>query len=86
MINVLKKIVTRPALVLASAALLAGCTGMHLGIEAEDEKIREMVTRTINTAKKGGRYIFGTSGGLHQGLPAEKVRTMYQAARQASFY
>jgi len=54
--------------------------------EAEDEKIREMVTRTINTAKKGGRYIFGTSGGLHQGLPAEKVRTMYQAARQASFY
>lgn len=54
----------------------------YLHHQVEEEEIRSEVARTIEVAKKGGRYIFGTSGGLHKDLPVEKVKTMYSAALQ----
>lgn len=73
MINVLKKIVTRPALVLASAALLAGCTGMHLGIEAEDEKIPELTPEQIHAKVE-----------IHRISPQTVQRLRTQAQAEAS--
>lgn len=48
MINFFKKSVVRPALVVASAALLAGCTGMYVGIDAKDEKLPDLTPEQIN--------------------------------------
>lgn len=49
--------------------------------EAEEGEIINVVETTFRSARMGGRYIFGTSGGLHKDLPTEKVKTMYEAAR-----
>jgi len=73
MINLLKKIVTRPALVLASAALLAGCTGMHLGIEAEDEKIPDLTPEQIHAKVE-----------IHRISPQTVQRLRTQAQAEAS--
>lgn len=48
MLNFLQKTVRRPALALLGAAMLAGCTGMHMGVEAEDEKIPELTPEQIH--------------------------------------
>lgn len=48
MLNFLQKTVRRPALALLGAAMLAGCTGMHMGVEAEDEKIPELTAEQIH--------------------------------------
>lgn len=73
MVNFLQKIVTRPALVLASAALLAGCTGMHLGLEAEDEKIPELTPEQIHAKVE-----------IHRISPQTLQRLRTQAQSQAS--
>lgn len=48
MLKSFKKIITRPVLVLASAVWLAGCTGMYVGIDAEDEKVPTLTTEQIH--------------------------------------
>ncbi len=58
----------------------------YLHQQTEEREIISVVGRTIGTAKKGGRYIFGTSGGLHKDLPVEKVKIMYSSALQAACY
>ena len=58
----------------------------YLHHQAEEEEIIKVVMRTVGAAKKGGRYIFGTSGGLHKDLPVDKVKTMYSAAMQTAYY
>lgn len=73
MVNFLQKIVTRPALALASAALLAGCTGMHLGLEAEDEKIPELTPEQIHAKVE-----------IHRISPQTLQRLRTQAQSQAS--
>lgn len=48
MVKLLQKIVARPAYALIGMVLLAGCTGMHMGIEAEDEKIPDLTPEQIH--------------------------------------
>lgn len=57
---------------------------LHRG--AEEKEIVDVVKNTLKSAKKGGRYIFGTSGGLHKDLPVEKVKIMFDAARKFARY
>jgi len=51
-----------------------------------DRDLRDAVRRTMWAGKPGGRFIFGTSGGLHGGLSAEKVEVMVQEAQRQGRY
>lgn len=48
MINLFKKVIARPVLVLAGAVWLTGCTGMYMGIDAEQEKMPELTKEQIH--------------------------------------
>ncbi len=51
-----------------------------------DRDLREAVRRTMRAGKPGGRFIFGTSGGLHGGVSAEKAEKMVQEALRQGRY
>ena len=54
-----------------------------LGTKAE---IRETVKNTIQSAASGGGYIFGSCGGLMEGLPVDNVLEMYSSAERLGSY
>lgn len=54
--------------------------------EVPERDLREAVRRTMGAGKPGGRFIFGTSGGLHGGVSAEKVKAMVQEALRQGRY
>jgi len=51
-----------------------------------ERELRDAVRRTMRAGKPGGRFIFGTSGGLHGGLSAAKVKAMVQEALRQGRY
>lgn len=45
------------------------------------EEISEAVKTTVETAKIGGGYIFGTCGALSEGLPVDNVKALFKEAK-----
>ena len=50
------------------------------------EALHTAVNSTIQAGKEGGRYIFGTCGGLHKSLSVEQVLKMFHFALEAGIY
>ncbi len=51
-----------------------------------EEELRAAVYQTMRAGKEGGRYIFGTCGGLHYELDVEQVLDMYRFALEFGKY
>jgi uroporphyrinogen decarboxylase len=51
-----------------------------------EEELRGAVYQTMRAGKEGGRYIFGTCGGLHRDLDVGQVLDMYRFALAAGKY
>lgn len=54
-----------------------------LDASVAEEELRAAVYGTIQAGKEGGRYIFGTCGGLHRDLSVDRVLSMYNYALEA---
>ncbi len=50
-----------------------------------EEVLRAAVYKTIQAGKEGGRYIFGTCGGLHRELNVAQVLKMYRFALEGGY-
>ncbi len=57
-----------------------------LDADVSEEELRGAVYQTMRAGKEGGRYIFGTCGGLHRDLDVGQVLDMYRYALEAGKY
>jgi uroporphyrinogen decarboxylase len=63
------------------SACLWGNLDLGLLASGTPAEVKRVVAETMQTAAPGGGYIFGTSGGLVDGLPPANVVAAYRAAR-----
>ena len=66
--------------------LLMGNVKTSLLQEVDDKAIRESVRYAMNSAKKGGRFIFSTSNVVFKGMPLESYHIMLDEYEKHAWY
>lgn len=66
--------------------LMGGVELEHLAPESSGEELERLVRETLRRGAPGGGYIFGTNGGLHEGLAPAVVEQLYRLALQLGQY